>query len=540
MINHINISNFAIIENTEIDFDHGLNIITGETGSGKSIVIEAISLALGSRADSAFVRSGADKAVVQLAGDLDGEEIVITREVSSAGKNLCRLNGQIVTLGELLVTCRRLADIHGQYDNQSLLNCDNHINLVDRFHSSHIESIKENFSRCYEAYTSLKQKLSSLLSAETENLRKRDFYRFEVDEISSAQLHIGEDNELEERISMLQNSEKIYSAVEGTYEMLNGGENAVLSALGSGMNALQGIASYSREISSVADDYSDLFYRLEDISSSLRDIREKVTFSPHELDEAIARLNTIDGLKKKYGSTIEEILSYMDIVSEELYSIDNFDELKAQLTEDTDKALQELKIQADLLTEARRSSASELEKSIEKELKDLNFDSAQLSIEFRELPDIGPNGKDQIEILISTNRGEPLKPLAKIASGGEISRIMLAIKNITGTYDSIPTMIFDEIDAGISGITASIVGRKLKEIARHHQIICITHLPQIAACGESHYRIYKEVTDEKTFTRVEKLNDNQTVDEIARLLGGENITDTTRKSALELLNSAKG
>ena len=491
MINHISISNFAIIENTEIDFDHGLNIITGETGSGKSIVIEAISLALGSRADSAFVRSGADKAVVQLAGDLDGEEIVITREVSSAGKNLCRLNGQIVTLGELLVTCRRLADIHGQYDTQSLLNCDNHINLVDRFHSSHIESIKENFSRCYEAYTSLKQKLSSLLSAETENLRKRDFYRFEVDEISSAQLHIGEDNELEERISMLQNSEKIYSAVEGTYEMLNGGENAVLSALGSGMNALQGIASYSREISSVADDYSDLFYRLEDISSSLRDIREKVTFSPHELDEAIARLNTIDGLKKKYGSTIEEILSYMDIVSEELYSIDNFDELKAQLTEDTDKALQELKIQADLLTEARRSSASELEKSIEKELKDLNFDSAQLSIEFRELPDIGPNGKDQIEILISTNRGEPLKPLAKIASGGEISRIMLAIKNITGTYDSIPTMIFDEIDAGISGITASIVGRKLKEIARHHQIICITHLPQIAACGESHYRIYK-------------------------------------------------
>ena len=540
MINHISIRNFAIIENTEIDFEDGLNIITGETGSGKSIVIEAISLALGSRADSAFVRFGADKAVVQLAGELNGEEIVITREVSSAGKNLCRLNGQIVTLSELLVTCRKLADIHGQYDNQSLLNSDNHINLVDRFHSDEIDPIKEVFLQRYEEYTSVKSRLTALLATEAENLRKKDFYRFEIDEIAAADLKPGEDEELEEKISLLQNSEKIYSAVEGTYELLNNSDNGLISALGTAMNSLQSISGYSKELNSISEDFSDLFYRLDDIAGNLRDIKDKVTFSPYELDDAISRLNTIDGLKRKYGPSIDDILAYMNRISEELFNIDNFDSLKIKLSAETEDAREKLKEQAEILTKARKRSAAELEKSIEKELKDLNFDSAQLSIDFKELPTMGPNGNDLIEIMISTNRGEPLKPLAKIASGGEISRIMLAIKNITGTYDSIPTMIFDEIDAGISGITASIVGRKLKEIAEHHQIICITHLPQIAACGQSHYRIYKEVNNEKTYTRVDKLKDSEAVDEIARLLGGENITDTTRKSAIELLNKEKG
>ncbi|MDD7718971.1 MAG: DNA repair protein RecN [Eubacteriaceae bacterium] len=540
MINHISIRNFAIIENTEIDFEDGLNIITGETGSGKSIVIEAISLALGSRADSAFVRFGADKAVVQLAGELNGEEIVITREVSSAGKNLCRLNGQIVTLSELLVTCRKLADIHGQYDNQSLLNSDNHINLVDRFHSDEIDPIKEVFLQRYEEYTSVKSRLTALLATEAENLRKKDFYRFEIDEIAAADLKPGEDEELEEKISLLQNSEKIYSAVEGTYELLNNSDNGLISALGTAMSSLQSISGYSKELNSISEDFSDLFYRLDDIAGNLRDIKDKVTFSPYELDDAISRLNTIDGLKRKYGPSIDDILAYMNRISEELFNIDNFDSLKIKLSAETEDAREKLKEQAEILTKARKRSAAELEKSIEKELKDLNFDSAQLSIDFKELPTMGPNGNDLIEIMISTNRGEPLKPLAKIASGGEISRIMLAIKNITGTYDSIPTMIFDEIDAGISGITASIVGRKLKEIAEHHQIICITHLPQIAACGQSHYRIYKEVNNEKTYTRVDKLKDSEAVDEIARLLGGENITDTTRKSAIELLNKAKG
>ncbi len=539
MINHISIQNFAIIENTEIDFEEGLNIITGETGSGKSIVIEAISLALGSRADSAFVRHGAQKAVVQLAGELYGEDIVITREVSAAGKNLCKLNGQLVTLGELSETCRRLADIHGQYDNQSLLNPDNHIKLVDSFHGEQITPIKEAYQVAYASYQDTKSRLTKLLSAEQDNLKKLDFYRFEQSEIENAHLTPGEDESLSERISILQNSEKIFDAIETAYGLLSDGDRDVLSSMGTGLHALQSISEYSKEIQTLTEEFADIYYRLEDLSSELRRIRDDVTFSPEELDDSITRISQIDGLKKKYGSTIEEILTYYDTISEELNQIENFDDVKAQLQAEADAAYKALSEKAAQLTEVRKASAKELETAIESELHDLNFGSAKLSINFQCSETFGPDGNDDVEFLISTNKGEPLKPLVKIASGGEISRIMLAIKNITGTYDNIPTMIFDEIDAGISGITASIVGRKLHQIAKNHQIICITHLPQIAASGDTHYRIYKEENDSNTFTTVEKLSDTETIDEIARLLGGENITETTRKSAVELMELTK-
>ncbi len=539
MINHISIQNFAIIENTEIDFEEGLNIITGETGSGKSIVIEAISLALGSRADSAFVRHGAQKAVVQLAGELNGEDIIITREVSAAGKNLCKLNGQLVTLGELSETCRRLADIHGQYDNQSLLNPDNHIRLVDSFHGEQITPIKEAYQAAYASYQDTKSRLTKLLSAEQDNLKKLDFYRFEQSEIENAHLTPGEDESLSERISILQNSEKIFDAVETAYGLLSDGDRDVLSPMGTGLHALQSISEYSKEIQTLTEEFADIYYRLEDLSSELRRIRDDVTFSPEELDDSITRISQIDGLKKKYGSTIEEILTYYDTISEELNQIENFDDVKAQLQAEADAAYKVLSEKAAQLTKVRKASAKELETAIESELHDLNFGSAKLSIDFQCSETFGPDGNDDVEFLISTNKGEPLKPLVKIASGGEISRIMLAIKNITGTYDNIPTMIFDEIDAGISGITASIVGRKLHQIAKNHQIICITHLPQIAASGDTHYRIYKEENDSNTFTTVEKLSDTETIDEIARLLGGENITETTRKSAVELMELTK-
>ena len=307
MINHISINNFAIIENTEIDFEDGLNIITGETGSGKSIVIEAISLALGSRADSAFVRHGASKAVVQLAGELNGEDIVITREVSAAGKNLCRLNGQLVTLGELSETCHKLADIHGQYDNQSLLNAENHIRLVDSYHGDQIKPLRSAFDDAYQKYHEVKSKLNKLLNMEADNLKKMDFYRFEKSEIDKADLTPGEDEELAERISLLQNSEKIFAGIETAYGLLNEGEASAMSALGGSLRALQGIAEYSKEVSALSEEFADMYYRMEDISSALRDIREKITFTPEELDQAISRLDLIENLKKKYGSNVEEI-----------------------------------------------------------------------------------------------------------------------------------------------------------------------------------------------------------------------------------------
>lgn len=538
MIHHIRIQNFAIIEETDIDFEDGLNIITGETGSGKSIVIEAISLALGSRADSAFVRHGAAKAIVELAGELDGAEIVITREVSAAGKNLCRLNGQLVTLAQLQETCRRLADIHGQYDNQSLLNPDNHIRLVDSYHQAEIEPVRQRFDEAYGAYHQIQSRLNQLLARERDDLKKMDFYRFERDEIDKADLSPGEDDALSEQASLLQNSEKIFAGIETAYGLLNESDTAATGAMGSALSALQSIAGFSKDIASVTEDFADLYYRLEDVSASLREIRDRITFSPEELDSVIARLSLIDTLKRKYGSTIEEILAYRDRIDEELSQIENFDQIKAQLETDAKQAYDRLSQCADNLTEVRRASAEELSASIEKELHDLNFAEAKLQIDFRRPEAVGPDGNDIVEILITTNKGEPLKPLVKVASGGEISRIMLAIKNITGTCDNIPTMIFDEIDAGISGVTASVVGRKLKEISKSHQIICITHLPQIAACGSASYRIYKETDADKTYTHVDRLTDAQAVDEIARLLGGDNITETTRKSAAELIQAA--
>ena len=539
MINHISIKNFAIIENTEVDFEDGLNIITGETGAGKSIVIEAVSLALGSRADTSSVRTGADKAVVQLAGDLDGEEIVITREVSASGKNLCRLNGEIVTLTRLNEVCRRLADIHGQYDNQSLLNPEYHMVLVDSYHKDKTGPAREEVSQKYNSFAQCRSELASLLALEKENARRKDFYRFELDEIDSANLKPGEDNELEERISLLQNSEKIFESIEKSYALLTEASPSLIDGSGACHRAIEEIASYSRELESISAEFGDIYYRLQDLSRSLGEMRENISFSPAELDSLISRLNQIDNLKKKYGSSIDEIITYRDDIVSKLEKIDNFDDEKHRLEKQLIASKNELLAACSILTALRKEIAAELETKILAELSDLNFKDARMEITVEPLSTPTEEGMDKIEILISANRGEPLKPLYKIASGGEMSRIMLAFKNIISSSDMIPTLIFDEIDNGISGITASIVAKKLGEISCQHQIICITHLPQIAAAGDRNYRIYKETDGEKTFTRVEKLSDEEKVSEVARLLGGTTITDTTLKSAKELIESSR-
>ena len=535
MIHHISIKNFAIIEQTEIDFAEGLNIITGETGSGKSIVIEAISLALGSRADSSYVRTGTDKAVIQLSGELDGEEILLTREISAAGKNLCRYNDEIVTLNRLNQIARRLADIHGQYDNQSLLNPDYHIVLVDAYRHDVTDRLKEAVQKAYSQYAQIRSQLGSLLTAEKENRRKLDFLRFEADEIEKAALRSGEDQELEERISLLQNSEKIFENIEKSYGALYDSSPSVMDGLRGAMRSVEEIASFSSDIGAVSQEFSDVYYRLEDICRSLRDIKDRLTFNPEELDDAISRLELINSMKKKYGDSIEEVLQYFDSISAQIAVIENFETNKASLEQELKTTAAALRRACAELTDARKESAAQLSDCIQKELVDLNFSDAQLEIRILPLEKPTENGMDQVEILITTNRGEPLKPLTRVASGGEMSRIMLAFKNVISSYDNIPTLIFDEIDTGISGITASIVGRKLKEISRSRQILCITHLPQIAACGDHNYRIHKESDDTSTYTRVEALNPEETVCEIARLLGGATITETTLENARELI-----
>lgn len=538
MIRYLSIKNFATIENTEIEFNDGLNIITGETGAGKSIVIEAVSLALGSRADTTFIRSGADKAVIQMIAEHKGSEYLITRQISSSGKNICRINDEVVTLGHLSMVCKKLADIHGQYDHQSLLNPEYHIKLLDLYHKDKILPAKETVKKLYENYSMLKMQLRNITLKSEKNKREQDFMQFELDELKDASLRPGEDEELEEKISLLQNSEKIYENLAGAYQMSSEDEYSVISALKKISDMVTETAPYSSELEELSERLNELYYDFEDICSSIRDSRNNAVFSPEELDAYISRIETINRLKNKHGKSIVQLLSYQEELEKTLSELENSDEIQEELKKQLSKCENALTASCKKLSAARKQAAEELEKEITQELKQLNFNDAEFSISFTEADTFSPEGTDIAEFMISTNRGEPLKPLSRIASGGEMSRIMLAFKKIVGDYDEIPTMIFDEIDSGISGITASIVGKKLREISENHQIICITHLPQIAAFGEHNYKIQKSSDDKMTYTTVSALSENEKTNEIARLLGGANITDTTLKSAKELIDAS--
>lgn len=539
MISYINIKNFAIIENVEIEFHEGLNMITGETGAGKSIVIEAISLALGSRADSAFVRSGKEKAVVQMAAMHKGQEYIIVREVSASGKNLCKINGEIVTLSHLNLICKKLADIHGQYDHQSLLNPEYHIKLVDLYQKDLIEPAKKKVSAIFAEYRNLSSQLSKLLNESRENQRQLDFMAFELEEIKNANLIDVEDEALEEQISVLQNSEKIYENLSIAYELSSGDEYPALGNLKKALDLIIEINGYSKELTAISEQLSEIYYSFEDLSGQIREFRDNTTFSPEDLNQAITRMEVLENLKRKHGASLSRIIEYGQELEEKLNRIENFDTAKEELQTLVSRCQQDLTEASDQLSQLRKSAAARLEEQILNELAQLNFKDAQLTITFTKSDTFTESGTDIIEFMVSTNRGEKQKPLSKIASGGEMSRIMLAFKKIIGDYDEIPTMVFDEIDSGISGITASIVGKKLLQIAENHQIICITHLPQIAAFGEHSYKIQKESNEEQTFTTVIPLRKDEKVNEIARLLGGINITETTIQSAKELIDLSR-
>lgn len=543
MISHIRIKDFAIIDTVELDFYEGLNIITGETGAGKSIIIEAVSLALGSRADTAFIRSGKDKAVIQMVADLNGEDYIITRDLSTNGKNVCRINDEIVSLAQLNKLCRRLADVHGQYDHQSLLNPDNHMTLIDSYNSSAVSPVKDNVSYLYRKYSNIKQELSLLLANEADSERKRDFMSFELTEINQAKLYLDEDEELSQRMNILQNSEKIYQNLSNVYAIICEASPSVSDGIGKSLHALQEISTFSNDISRFSEIMSDVFYKIDDLTSEIRKYTETVSFSPELLDETIQRINTLDTLKRKYGGSIKSILEYKDKITIELEKIENIDSIRDKLTQELKLAETELAEECKKLTSLRKSTSKEIEKRVNEELKELNFKDTEFSVLFYEenykSPCYSADGIDRIEFMITTNKGELPKPLVKIASGGEISRIMLAFKNIISDYDFIPTMIFDEIDVGISGITASIVGKKLLDISKNHQVICITHLPQIAAFGDCHYKIDKQSVNGATHTTVNPLKHEEKINEIARLIGGVNVTDITIKSAEELINLSK-
>lgn len=543
MIKHISINNFAVIKNADIDLYEGLNIITGETGAGKSIIIEAVSLAFGSRADTAFIRSGENKAIIQIAYEKDGQEFILTREISSNGRNLCRINGEIVTLAYLSEFCAEFADIHGQYDHQSLLDPENHIKLIDSYQNEYIIPALNAVSSAYECYDGIRKDISFLDAQEHENRRSLDFMRFEADEIEKASLTPGEDDELLERVDMLQNSEKIYNALAASYEAVSGESGALasnaLEKLTQGLTMIRQISEHSQELKELEQRYSDIYYDLEALAFQIRNLRDKTTYNQEELDIAIGRLDLIESFKAKYGNSIEDILDYKDKLNEKLKYVEDASGMRSELEKRLSICENKLKKSSEHLSDLRRSAAKMLEDKIQHELDTLNFSNAHLKIAFSKKEHYTSNGTDNVEFMISTNKGEAMKPLAKIASGGETSRIMLAFKKIIGDYDDIPTMIFDEIDSGISGITASIVGRNLLELSRNHQIICITHLPQIAAFGKNNFKISKDSDDTETYTTIEHLDNEKKLHEIARLTGGMNITEKTLDNARELINESK-
>jgi DNA repair protein RecN (Recombination protein N) len=550
MISHIQIRDFAIIEHIDIDIPAGFSAITGETGAGKSIIIEAVSTALGARADRASVRTGREKALIQIVIDEKGipEDTktgaeVLSREIAASGKSVCKVNGEIVTLSQLSETTKKIADIHGQYDHQSLLDPAHHLKIIDAYRTDYITPAKARVSDAWEIFADVKRKLATLLTGEATQRRELDFLRYEVTEIDGAQLRPGEYDAVKEEVQVMQNAERIAEALAGAAEALTEGEPGVISGLSAAAGAIESISELSPEYKVMEESVRDAYYTLDEIAVSLRDKLDSLDFSEQAINDKIARLDLIEHLIAKYGigtneenedDPVERILLYRDNAAGRLSDIENFDDRKSALNADLAKAEDILKTECDTLSSFRKKAAQQLERQVTKELIGLNFSDASFSAVFEDAP-YSADGTDKMEFFLSANKGQPLMPVAKVASGGEASRIMLALKSVIGEFDHIPTMIFDEIDSGISGITASVVGEKLHQMAKNHQIISITHLPQIAAAADHQFVIEKNSDDENTYTTVREITGEERVLEVARLLGGKNVTDTTLKSARELI-----
>ena len=462
------------------------------------------------------------------------DTLVLHREINTIGKNLCRINGTVVPLSSLSRLSRLLADIHGQYDHQSLLDTENHIELLDLYGKKDISEARESVDNAYRAYIRTEKALENLLARKAESERQKDLLAFELQEIQEAAIMPGEDETLEEEIHMMQNSEKIFDVLSSSHTVLFAQDQSAVTLIGKVFSDIRSIESYSSGLKKFSETIGDIYYSLDDVVHELRGYADSIDFSPEVLDEKILRLDSIERLKRKYGGTLASVLDHAEQAERDLALIEQADTEIVELQQNKEYYLQKLKTVSAQLHDLRTLHAAALSAQIESELKELHFHNAVFKIQITEC-DYSSTGADRVEFLISANLGEAPKSLASIASGGELSRIMLAMKRIIGGLDRIPTMIFDEIDTGISGATAGIVGKKLLQISYSHQVICITHLPQIAAHGYNHYRIEKISDEISTHTTVAPLNEIERVEEIARLLSGTEITEAARKSAQELL-----
>ena len=553
MLSQLYIENIAVIRQATIDFQQGFHVFTGETGAGKTILISAINAVLGGRTFKEIIRTGETRATVSalfteiseelckkievLGYPLEDNQLLVQREIDLSGKGQCRLDGRPATAAMLREVCSLLIDIHGQHDNQELLSAEKHLGFLDSYGAYRQEMAA--YTAAYERMCECAARLDKLQMDESYKLQRMDILQFQIKEIGDAKLTDGEEERLVEQQKRIRNAERITESLGAVYTLLNGnGEEmrGVLEALEEVSTELDTAAKYLTEFGGYSEKLSDAYYMLEELGSRARDTLEDADFDPRQLDDIESRLDTIYKLKKKYGNSIAEILEYFERISEEYQSLELSDELTAHLQRELDEANLVLHTEAEALTACRLAAAAEFSERVEQELAYLDMAGVRFSITRREKP-YGPTGADEMEFMICTNAGEEAKPLAKIASGGELARIMLAIKNVLAEKDGIGTIIFDEVDTGVSGRAAQKIGKKLAEVARHRQVICVTHLAPVAACAAHHYRIYKTVEDGRTFTRVEELTRPQRVQELARIMVGENITDSALKSAEEMLES---
>ncbi|RTE09700.1 DNA repair protein RecN [Paenibacillus whitsoniae] len=569
MLTELSIRNLAVIEHVHIRFKSGFHVLTGETGAGKSIIIDALTLVAGGRGSSELVRYGADKAEIEAMFELPsdhpvwatltelgiegdpGEHLVIRREITATGKSSSRINGQLVNMTMLRKTGEWLVNIHGQHEHQSLLQVEEHIHSLDAFGDEEIEVVKAAYEASYNAYIRIEKELRDLQETSKQALQMLDLYRFQIDEISSAKLKVGEDEALAEEKRKLANAEKLYQSSSEAYDFLYA-TNRALDSAGKTVSRLQDIVQLDpAKLAPLLEQAQTAFYQLEDAAFQLRDYRDEIEFNPSRLDFIEQRLDSITTLRRKYGENIPEILAYLEKIKAEVDTIENKDEYVQKLEQKLAAAGAELAAHALDLSKLRKRIAEDLARQIEHELRDLQMERTQFSVQIDQIPDergievdgvrvrFNRQGIDQVEFMMAPNPGEPLRGLSKIASGGELSRIMLAMKAIFARIDQIPVLVFDEVDTGVSGRAAQAIAEKMAVLSAACQVFSITHLPQVASFADVHFYIRKEIDQERTFTRVQDLPESGRIEELARMLGGVEVTETTLHHAGEMLTMAK-
>ena len=565
MLRELNIKDFAIIHDLRVQFDESLNILTGETGAGKSIVIGALGLLLGERADMDFIRTGQETASVeglfdcgnyrdifsfleQAGIELNEDQLLLKRVVSRSGRNKIYVNGSLSTLAVLKEIGNRLVDIHGQHQHQLLLHPENHIEVYDSFNK--LSAIRDKYKELYVKLLKCQTELNALHKNERENLQKKDLFEFQMKEIDDASLTEAEEDDLKKERVILQNAEKLFQISNQSYEALYSSDNSVIEQLNRVLEELSSVAGYDESIKKIQEEVKPSLFLLEESSNALRDYSRQIEINPEKLAEIEDRLVEINELKRKYGNSLKEILAHRKKIEKEYNAIAYSNETLEKLNKEFAILKKDLAKAAVSLAESRENIVKKFESMMENELRQLSMDGVIFKVNFSYKKDensfikyrgmqvsFSENGIGTLEFLISPNQGEEPRPLAKIASGGELSRIMLSLKNLLAAQDTVPIMIFDEVDSGIGGKVAETVGLKLKRISQNKQVFCITHLTQIASLKGAHYRIEKEVVKGRSVTIIRRLSNSERVDEIARMSGGESITQLTREHAKEMLST---